>query len=54
MAPGPDVAARVTGVGERNYARFTADPATEKMLVEYVDENGAVMDAISLPDGEKV
>ncbi len=44
----------LTGVSDRNYARFTAEPATEKMVVEYVGEDGSVMDAISLPDGEKV
>jgi alkaline phosphatase D len=37
------------GVSARNTTRFTADPLTETLLVEYVGEDGTILDSMELP-----
>jgi alkaline phosphatase D len=42
----------IGGLQGRNYARFTADPDLETLLVEYIGEEGELLGAFTLPPTE--
>jgi alkaline phosphatase D len=47
MAPNPQFP---TGVSFRNFTRMVANPRTETLTVEFIDEEGVILESIVLPE----